>query len=93
MVEPASSYVAYEEYLAAEQKSDTKHEWLDGVVYAMVGGTLEHSRLAQNMGAALTYLGHARTLASGSALERGDRVRLLPIAERDVPTLTGASGA
>jgi len=53
MVEPASSYVAYEEYLAAEQKSDTKHEWLDGVVYAMAGGTLEHSRLAQNMGAAL----------------------------------------
>jgi hypothetical protein len=38
MVEPASSHVAYEEYLAAEQKSDTKHEWLDGVVYAMAGG-------------------------------------------------------
>lgn len=53
MVEPASGYVAYEEYLAAEQKSDTKREWLDGVVYAMAGGTLEHSRLAQNMGAAL----------------------------------------
>jgi Uma2 family endonuclease len=30
MVEPASSDVAYEEYLAAEQTSDTKHEWLDG---------------------------------------------------------------
>jgi pimeloyl-ACP methyl ester carboxylesterase len=42
MVDPALSYVAYEEYLAAEQKSDTKHEWLDGVVYAMEGGTLEH---------------------------------------------------
>ena len=35
MVEPASSYVAYEEYLATEQKGDTKHEWLDGVVYAI----------------------------------------------------------
>ena len=53
MVEPALTYVAYEEYLAAEQKTDTKHEWLDGVVYAMAGGTLEHSRLAQNVGAAL----------------------------------------
>ena len=53
MVEPASSYVTYEEYLEGEQKSDTKREWLDGVVYAMAGGTLEHSPLAQNMGRCL----------------------------------------
>ncbi|HWL86657.1 MAG TPA: Uma2 family endonuclease [Polyangiaceae bacterium] len=42
-------YVSYEDYLAAEQDSPVKHEWLDGVVYAMGGGTLEHSRLAANM--------------------------------------------
>jgi hypothetical protein len=49
VVEPASSYVAYEEYLATEQKSDTKREWVDGVVYAMAGGTLEHSRLCRSV--------------------------------------------
>lgn len=53
MVSPAPSYVTYEDFLEAEQKSETKHEWLDGVVYAMGGGSLEHSRLAANIGAAL----------------------------------------
>lgn len=53
MIQPAESYVTYEDYLVAERESTTKHEWLDGVVYAMAGGTLEHSRLAMNIGAAL----------------------------------------
>jgi Uma2 family endonuclease len=52
MVQPAT-FVAYEEYLEAERSSLTKHEWLDGVVYAMAGGSLEHSRLAGNIHAAL----------------------------------------
>jgi Uma2 family endonuclease len=53
MVQAAKRYVTYEEYLEAEQKSVTKHEWLDGVVYAMAGGSLEHSRLASKMNTAL----------------------------------------
>jgi Uma2 family endonuclease len=53
MVQAAEPYVTYEDYLAAEQAGTTKHEWLDGVVYAMAGGTLEHSRLAGNMHTAL----------------------------------------
>lgn len=53
MVQPAQPYVTYEDYLEAERETTTKHEWLDGVVYAMAGGTLEHSRLAMNMTAAL----------------------------------------
>ena len=53
MVQAGAAYVTYEEYLGAEQKSATKHEWLDGVIYAMAGGTLEHSRLAGNIHAAL----------------------------------------
>jgi Uma2 family endonuclease len=45
--EPAPKpYVSYAEYLAIEEKSLTKHEWLDGVVYDMSGGTLDHARLA-----------------------------------------------
>jgi Uma2 family endonuclease len=53
MVQAPSPYVSYEDYLEAERTSTTKHEWLDGVVYAMAGGTLEHSRLAMNVTAAL----------------------------------------
>ncbi len=53
MVQPAKASVSYEDYLEAESQSQTKHEWLDGVVYAMAGGTLEHSRLASNMNTAL----------------------------------------
>jgi Uma2 family endonuclease len=50
----AEPYVTFEDFVAAEQDSETKHEWLDGVVYAMGGGTLEHSRLAGRMTAILS---------------------------------------
>lgn len=53
MVSPAPRWVSYEDFLEAEQRSDVKHEWLDGVVYAMAGGTVEHSRLAGNIHVAL----------------------------------------
>ncbi|HEX3763869.1 MAG TPA: Uma2 family endonuclease [Kofleriaceae bacterium] len=53
MVRPAASYVSYEDFLDAERTGDLKHEWLDGVVYAMAGGTVEHARLAANLTAAL----------------------------------------
>jgi Uma2 family endonuclease len=49
----SSRYVSYEEFLEAEQRSEVKHEWLDGTIYAMAGGTVEHSRLAGNMHVAL----------------------------------------
>jgi Uma2 family endonuclease len=53
MVQPVEQYVGYEEYLEAEVKGSVKHEWLEGVVYTMAGGSLEHSRLAGNIHAAL----------------------------------------
>jgi Uma2 family endonuclease len=50
-------YVSYAEYLALEEKSVTKHEWLDGVLYdlearGMAGGTPDHAGLS----AAVTIL-------------------------------------
>jgi Uma2 family endonuclease len=53
MVHAAPSYLGYEDYLEAEQASTIKHEWLDGAIYAMAGGTLEHNRLAGNVHTAL----------------------------------------
>ncbi|MDX2092077.1 MAG: Uma2 family endonuclease [Kofleriaceae bacterium] len=69
MVHPAASYVSYEQYLEAEVHGLEKHEWHDGVVYAMAGGTLEHSRLAGNIHAALkTALGGCEVFQADAML-------------------------
>ncbi|HSO36410.1 MAG TPA: Uma2 family endonuclease [Labilithrix sp.] len=57
-------YVRFEDFLADEQRADVKHEWLDGVVYAMAGGTIEHGRLATKMTAALTVAGQCTVYSS-----------------------------
>jgi Uma2 family endonuclease len=46
--------MTYAEYLAAEQASETKHEFLRGEVFAMAGGTPSHAGLAMAVGAALS---------------------------------------
>ncbi len=46
----------YAEYAALEQSSPTKHEFLDGEIYAMAGGSEEHSALAAEV---LRVLGNA----------------------------------
>ncbi len=38
-----------DEYLSGEEDSDQKHEFLNGVVHAMAGGTAVHSRIAVNV--------------------------------------------
>ena len=43
----------YVQYLALEQGSEIKHEYLRGEVYAMAGGTPEHAALAMAVGAEL----------------------------------------
>jgi Uma2 family endonuclease len=37
-----------EEYLTWEEKQEVKHEYFDGEVYAMAGGTVNHGRVAVN---------------------------------------------
>ena len=47
MTEPRRLHrYTYEEYVDLETYSDTKHEYLDGEIYAMAGGSEEHSALA-----------------------------------------------
>jgi len=46
---PAEKY-SYADYLALEEKADLKHEYLDGQILAMSGGTPEHARLAAEFG-------------------------------------------
>jgi len=41
--------VSPDDYLAEEDLSESKHEYLNGMVYAMAGGTKRHSALAVNV--------------------------------------------
>ena len=43
----------YAQYVALEKESSTKHEFLDGEIYAMAGGSEEHSALAVRVISAL----------------------------------------
>ena len=54
MAELAPQGMTYAEYLAAERRSDVKHEYLRGEAYAMAGGTPTHAGLAMAVGVALS---------------------------------------
>jgi Uma2 family endonuclease len=45
-----SRKATYAEYLALERSSETKHEYVNGELYAMAGGSPEHARLAFELG-------------------------------------------
>ena len=44
---------APDEYLAFERDSEERHEWLDGLIYAMAGESLEHSTICVNVSTTL----------------------------------------
>ncbi len=54
MADPAQKLrMTYAEYLAFEQSAPTKHEFADGEIWAMSGGTITHARLITNVTVAL----------------------------------------
>lgn len=58
-------HYSYAEYLDVERMSSVKHEFLDGEIYAMAGGTPEHSRLATRVTTLLeTHLSGCATFNS-----------------------------
>lgn len=81
--------MSYEEYLALERGSDTKHEYVNGEVYAMAGGSPEHARLQSRLSHLL-----------GAALEGGPctvfssdlRVRNLETGRSTYPDVTVVCG-
>jgi Uma2 family endonuclease len=44
----------YDAYLEYEASSTTKHEFIDGDIYAMAGGTVEHAIIAVNVSSSLS---------------------------------------
>ena len=53
---PRHHRYTYADYVGIETYSKTKHEFLDGEIYAMSGGTRDHSALAGSM---IRLLGNA----------------------------------
>jgi Uma2 family endonuclease len=54
LVPPLQPYrFTVEEYLAFERASDERHEYLDGVIYAMAGESPDHGRICINLAATL----------------------------------------
>lgn len=60
-------------YLAAERGASTKHEFVDGIVYAMAGGSVAHNLIASNV---LVALGGALRGTSCRAFNSDMRVRI-----------------
>lgn len=70
MTSPASemALVPFEAYLVMEATSDAKHEWINGLVYAMSRGTPEHGRLSAAMMRALPQTEQCRIYSSDTLL-------------------------
>src|SRR5215203_2949758 len=54
MAELARKRLTYAEYIQLERETETRHEFLEGQVWAMSGGTARHSRIKMNLGALLS---------------------------------------
>jgi len=70
--------MSYAEYLAFEEASETKHDYLDGEVVALAGGTIAHSALAMAVGTALSNALRDRRcrVLSSDARVRSKKTRL-----------------
>lgn len=81
--------MTYPEYLAFERAAEGRHEFVNGLVYAMAGGSPEHARLAQSLGAEL----RAALRAAGCAVFSSDlRVRVMATGRATYPDLTVVCG-
>ncbi len=86
----ALPWMSYEDYLALEQSTDQRHEWLDGQAYAMAGGTPPHGALAISVGSELRGM----ALRCGCQVFSSDvKVRVLATKLVTYPDLSVVCGA
>ena len=67
-VEPSGEQISVEEYIKLRDASHEKLEYIDGVVYAMAGGTLAHSSIKVNLTGEL----RSRLRGSGCRVQDSD---------------------
>ena len=44
-----TSIISFDDYLAYEREEEARHEYFDGMIYAMAGESLEHSTISANL--------------------------------------------
>jgi Uma2 family endonuclease len=75
----------YREYLALERGANVRHEFFDGEIYAMAGGTREHAAICANLTASLS----AQLRGRGCQAHSSDlRVRVLETGLATYPDVT-----
>ncbi len=74
-----------EQYFAWEEQQNVRHEYLNGDVYAMTGGTLNHGRIALNFG----FILKAHLRGSGCQVGNSDcRVNIAASTDYTYPDLS-----
>lgn len=73
MAARAPATVSYDAYREAERVSDRKHEYRDGAIVAMSGGTIEHGRLGARL---LALIGAALEGRRCTVLSSDVRIRV-----------------
>ncbi|MDB5219318.1 MAG: hypothetical protein JWO86_7245 [Myxococcaceae bacterium] len=87
---PERSHLSAAEYLAWERLQPVRHEFFDGEVFAMAGGSLRHNALSSNVTAAL----HAALHGRGCIVLSSDQRVGMTTGERYVyPDVTVVCGA
>ncbi len=81
--------MTHAEYLSLERASEAKHEYLNGQVYAMAGGTPDHGRLAMNVG---RLLGAALAGKPCAVFNSDVRVRIEATGRSTYPDLSVVCG-
>jgi Uma2 family endonuclease len=90
MTQPARKLTyTFAEYLALEAKSEGKHEYVNGEIFAMAGGTPEHGRLAVNVSGELRSALRGRPCA---VFNSDVRVRVLATGRATYPDVSVACG-
>jgi Uma2 family endonuclease len=86
---PTPHQYTYADYLALEEASNVKHEFLDGEIYAMAGGTPTHAALSMTMGVVL----HQQLRGRSCRVFSSDlRVRVLATGLATYPDVTVVCG-
>lgn len=90
MGEPAPKLkYTFAEYIALEEQGDTKHELVNGEIYAIAHGTPEHGRLAMRMG---RLLGNALAGRPCEVFSSDVRVRVLATGLATYPDVSVVCG-
>jgi Uma2 family endonuclease len=88
-VEAHHALYSLEDYLGLEEYANVKHEYLDGVIHAMAGGSPEHGAITMRIGAALI----AQLRGRGCTVSSSDvRIRVAATGLSTYPDLSVGCG-